>query len=734
MNTIYSASWIGTATDKKPVSPTFSKKIDVSKEISSAQLNITAYGVYEATLNGSRISDFILAPAWTVYRSRVQYQTYDITSEFKYGENEIDVTLGNGWALGNLMGNIKRERFNDTPIFIASIDIIYKDGTTKTIITDDSWTAKTSHILMSEIYDGETQDFTADIEDLGQAKIFDNSKDIIIQQQGEKVVEVDRLPAVEFIITPKGEKVIDFGQNMTGYVEVNVKGKAGDEISFCHAEVLDSDGNFYNENYRAAKATANYILDGQKTSYKPRFTFYGFRYIRIEEFPTDIELKTDNFTAITVHSDLKRTGYFECSNEKVNRLFENIIWGQKSNFLDVPTDCPQRDERLGWTGDAQVFTKAASYNFDVEKFFTKWLTDLHIDQKYWGAVPHVVPNVLNEEPRKEDISGSAAWGDAATVCPWQIYLTYGDKEILERQFESMTLWIDYITKVTTKENLWVGGHHYGDWLALEIEDDYYGATDKYFIASAFYAYSTSLVIKAGAVLGKDVTKYEELYDRIIEAFNAEYVKGDTLAFDTQTAYVLVLHFDLVENRAAMLKRLTELINARGNALSTGFVGTPYLLHVLSDNGESELAYKLLLREEYPGWLYPVTKGATTMWEHWDGIKPDGSMWSKEMNSFNHYAYGAVGDWLYGNVIGINLDEKIPGFEHVILKPEFTELMDYAKGSVISKKYGEISAGWEKKSNGKFCYTFTIPNDTSATLKIAGKNDTDYTSGTYTLEL
>ena len=730
MNNILKAEWIGVKKDISPVSPTFYTQFEVNKEVISASLNITSYGVYVATINDTRVGDFILAPAWTTYKNRVQMQKYDIAYMLKQGQNDIEVTLGNGWALGRLLfEGEQRAQLNDFPVFIAYIELNYQNGTREYVITDESWKAKTSNILFSDIYDGETQDFTTEIKNLGNAKIYTVTKEVIIPQQGEKIVENEVLDAISLIETPKGEKVIDFGQNVTGYVMINMIGNCGDTVSFTHAEVLDAEGNFYNENYRSAKATARFTLDGKPRECKPSFTFYGFRYIRLDEFPEDLQIDISNFKAVVVHSELKRTGYFECNDKMINQLFSNIIWGQKGNFLDVPTDCPQRDERLGWTGDAQVFIRTASYNYDVKRFFSKWLQDLWIYQQDGIAVPHVVPT-MSKKPTEIPIKGSAAWGDAATICPWQIYVTYGDKDILEQQFDSMVAWVDYITMTTTDENLWTGGEHYGDWLGLEVEDEYYGATDKDYIATCFYAHSTSLVIKAGQLIGRDVTRFEELYPRIITAFNEKFVNADgTLTTNTQTAHVLALHFNMVTNKNTMLKRLIELILERDTALTTGFVGTPYLLHVLTENGRADLAYELLFRTKYPSWLYPITKGATTMWEHWDGIKEDGSMWSKEMNSFNHYAYGAVGDWLYGCMLGINTTESKPGFEEIIFKPYFTDKLSFAKAS-IDTKYGKVAAEWER-TGAEIVYTFTIPTGATGVFIDSKTGATDkYTAGTH----
>ena len=510
--------------------------------------------------------------------------------------------------------------------------------------------------------------------------------------------------------------MIDFGQEVTGYVESTLEGNDGDVLDLSFAEVIDKEGNFYTENYRSAKAQYRYICRDGKQTYKPKLTFWGFRYIRINEFPGGTDRVTpDTFTAIAVYSDMKRTGYLRCSNPKLNQLFSNIIWGQKGNFVDVPTDCPQRDERLGWTGDAQVFVRTACLNYDAEKFYTKWLADLAADQPENGYVGHVIPDLL------QNPNASSAWGDAAIICPWTVYLAYGNTDILKQQFASMKKWINYITTHTTTPYLWTGGEHYGDWLGLDAPSgSYKGSSDESFIASAFYAYSTSLVIKAGKVLGEDVSEFEQLYENIVTSFRSHYP-----IYHTQTECILAAHFQLAEDCQSAADQLAEMIVACGNHLETGFVGTPYLLHVLSKYGHLELAYTLLLREEYPSWLYPVTKGATTIWEHWDGIMEDGSFWSADMNSYNHYAYGSVADWIYTVAAGINTVESAPGYEKILIEPYPDTRLNWLKASVETR-HGLVSSEWKKEADF-WRYEITTPVDT--TIIIDGVN-LQVTAGTY----
>ena len=684
------------------------KNFRCAAKAEKAMLEITALGVYEAKLNGERIGDFILAPGWTSYLNRLQVQSYDVTDMLKT-ENSLEVTVGQGWrAIANKRDGSDFLGYRDTAL-IAELTLVYADGRTESIVTDSSWTARESKLRYTNIYDGDIYDATFKAGSARHCICVDLEKDMLIPQEGEKIVEQERMPALQVIKTPAGETVIDFGQNMTGYVEFRIKGTPGAQATISHGETLDRDGNFYNANYRSADAQIKFICDGEEHIYKSALTFFGFRYIRLENWPD--EIKKENFTAVVVHSDIRRTGYFECSDEAVNRLFKNIIWGQKGNFLDVPTDCPQRDERLGWTGDAQVFVRTASLNFDVERFFKKWLHDLAADQGRDGCVPHVIPNI------SDGMGGSSAWSDAAVICPWEIYRTYGDKKILEDQFDSMKAWIDWMRE-RSENGRRSGGSHFGDWLGLDSpEGSYKGATPEDLIATAYYKYSTELFIKAAHALGRDVAKYENIPAEAAAAFRREYMENGRVKNATQTACVLALYFDITDDRAATATQLNELVKRAGH-LETGFVGTPYLLHALSDNGYAETAYDLLLRREYPSWLYPISKGATTVWEHWDGIKPDGTMWSTDMNSFNHYAYGAVADWMYGAAAGINSDPDHPGFEHIIFRPVTDRRLDFVKASIDTRR-GTVASEW-RRENGRIKYIFTVPEGCGASVVIGGE--------------
>lgn len=694
------AKWIKPVKDMGEVCPVFTREFTAAGEVEEAKLYITALGVYEAELNGTRVGEFVLAPGWTSYQKRLQYQEYDVTDMLKE-ENRLTITVGKGWYRGRIPGwtaSESQEYLKKSPAgLLAQMVITYRNGSTETIASDESFTAAESPVRFSEIYDGETYDASFRAEREEKAVVFDGPSDTLIAQQGEEVREQERVAAAGLFTTPKGEVVIDFGQEVTGYVEIEVDAKNGDTVELSHAEVMDQEGNFYTENYRSAKAKYRYICrDGHQT-YKPKLTFFGFRYIRVDEFPGGpAAAKKANFTAVVLHSEMKRTGFLRCSNPLLNKLFDNVIWGQKGNFVDVPTDCPQRDERLGWTGDAEVFCRTACYNYDAEKFFTKWLADMSADQRADGGVGHVIPDVLCAP------DSSAAWGDAAAICPWEIYLAYGNPEILASQFDCMKKWIGYITSTTKDQNLWTGGTHFGDWLGLDAPSgSYKGSTREDFIASAYYAYSTSLVIKAGKVLGEDVSEYEALHAAIVDTFRKAYPD-----YRTQTECVLAAHFGLAPDCQAAADQLAQLVKGCGTKLQTGFVGAHHILHVLSDYGYEELAYSLLLREQYPSWIYPVTKGATTIWEHWDGIMENGEFWSKDMNSYNHYAYGAVTDWVYGVAAGIRPDEEYPGYERVTVAPVPDKRLGWLK-AVLDTRHGTIRSSWYCEGD-RFRYEIETP--------------------------
>lgn len=711
----YLGNWITSSRDTGDVCPVFRKIWTLRKPAAQARLYLTALGTYEAILNGSRVGDFVLAPGWTAYDKRLQVQCYDVTGLLK-SDNCLEVTVGRGWFRSLMPGmesESKTQRYAQPCGILGWLEIGYKDGSVETIPTDTTWQWGESPVRFSEIYDGETYDAGFVTKEWEKAAPLEWSKDILIPQEGEEIREQERLTAKEVFTTPAGETVVDFGQEITGYVEFTVDAHLGDRVKILHCEVLDKDGNFYTENYRSAKAELSYICREGKQTWHPRLTFFGFRYLKLVEFPG--QAKPEQFTAIVVHSQMKRTGYLRCSDDGLNQLFSNILWGQKGNFLDVPTDCPQRDERMGWTGDAQVFVKTATYQYDVEKFFRKWLRDLSAEQQANGAVSWIVPDYLPNQ------GCSAAWGDAATIIPWQLYLTYGDESVLHEQFDSMRGWVDYITNTTTTPGLWTGGTHFGDWLGLDAPSgSYKGSSRDDFIATAFYARSTELLIKAGHVLGRDVARYEALHETIVKHFRETFP-----TYLTQTEHVLAVRFGLAPDLRAAADALAELVVRDGRQLRTGFVGTPYLLHVLSEYGHNGLAWDLLLRKAYPGWLYSVGQGATTIWEHWDGIMEDGSFWAADMNSYNHYAYGAVADWVYEKAAGICPLEEAPGFQRVRIAPMPDKRLSWLEAS-IDTRHGRVSSRWSRQGCS-IRYEITTP--VPAEITIGGKTK-HVTPGSY----
>jgi alpha-L-rhamnosidase len=697
--------------------------------VERARAYVTSHGLNEMQLNGQRVGDQIFTPGWTSYNKRLQYQTYDVTSLIKSGDNALGVTLGNGWYRGFLAWQDRRNIYGDRLALLCQIKITYKDGREETVGTDGSWKAATGPILMSEIYHGETYDArlekagwaTAGFADGGwsKVKVADHRKDDLIAPAGPPVRRIEELKPVKVLKTPAGETVVDLGQNMVGWVRLKAQGPAGTTITLRHAEVLDKAGNFYTENLRAAKATMRYTMKGGgPETFEPHFTFFGFRYVAVAGYPG--EVTPESLTGVVVHSDMARTSAFETSKPLVNRLQHNIIWGQKGNFLDVPTDCPQRDERLGWTGDAQAFSPTAAFNMDVAAFFTKWLKDVAADQFASGSVPHVVPNVLPDFEGKNP-GGAAGWADVAVIIPWNMYLSYGDKRVLETQYDSMVKWVGYEKQRAGDGYVWAGDFHFGDWLAFASNaSDYPGATTgKDLIATAFFAHSTDLLQRAALVLGKkdDAVRYGEQLGRIKSAFRREFVtETGRVGEDTQTAYTLALQFDLLPDDLLPVaaKRLAQEVRTRKH-LTTGFLGTPYLCHVLVRYGYLDEAYMLLNREDYPSWLYPVKQGATTIWERWDGQKPDGSFQNAGMNSFNHYAYGAIGDWMYRVMAGLQIDESMPGYKHILIQPQPGGGFTSVKAS-HDTMYGPASSAWTLK-DGRFELAVEVPPNTRATVRL-----------------
>ncbi len=712
------ASWIEPGFDEdystSQPAPMLRSEFVAGKGIVSARAYVTSHGVYEMHINGRRIGEDLFTPGWTSYLNRLQYQTYDITGYLQEGENAVGVFLGDGWFRGYIGWGDQRNYYGETLALLAQIVITHEDGSTTVYGTGEDWKSCTGPILRSDIYNGEYYDARLekdgwtmtgyDDSNWQGVRIASHGKAKLIAQQAPPVLKIQELRPVDIFTTPEGDLVADMGQNMIGWIKLRVRGPSGTRVTLRHAEVLDRNGNFYTDNLRSADQTNTYVLKGEGVEvWEPRFTFQGFRYVAIEGFPG--RLTADDLTGVVIHSEMEPTGHFQSSQPLINQLQHNIVWGQKGNFLDVPTDCPQRDERMGWTGDIQVFAPTSNINMNTAGFLSKWLGDLAADQNEEGSVPHVVPNVLGD-----GAYGSAGWGDAALIVPWSLYNYFGDKRILEEQYESMKSWVEFMRRraaTNDKPFLWDTDFSFGDWLSYSTESNahYPGAyTDFHMIATMFFAHSTDLLRRSAEVLGKDddAARYGELFEEIREAFLREYVTpGGRVMSDTQTAYLLALAFDLLpeDNIPVAVNRLVTDVLSRGH-LTTGFLGTPHLNPVLSRYGHHETAFNLLLRERYPSWLYPVTMGATTIWERWDGIKPDGTFQDEGMNSFNHYAYGAIGQWLFETVAGIS-PEPGSGYSSSIISPVPGGGLDHAR-AIIKTMYGKIESAWDIKGQ-----TFTL---------------------------
>ena len=700
------------------------KTVAVDKAVKSARVYATALGVYELYVNGEKIGDEYLTPYCNDYSTWLQTTVFDVTDALKSGDNAIKFMLGGGWAVSRFGLGSNRPGFNGTYAdhisLLAELHIAYEDGTETVIGTDETWNATESVVRFSGIYDGEIYDPNTDCSELKPVIVEDIDTSRVQDRLSVPLRITERIKPVELIISPKGEKIIDLGQEITGWFEFRCNAPKGTAIKLSYFEVMQQ-GCFYRENLRSAKAEYTYISDGEERIVRPFHTFYGFKYIMVEGLD-DINL--DDFTGCVVHSDIPRTGFITTSNPKVNRLALNALWGQRDNFLDVPTDCPQRDERLGWTGDAQAFSGTACFNMDSSAFFQKYMYDTLKEQnKRNGCVPHVVPAV-----GMGGDGGSCAWADVATIVPWNLYMFYGDKELLKNTYPNMKGWVEWI-KATDEANncgrLWNVGFHFADWLALDTKNNsVMGGTDPFFVASAYYYYSTSLLVKAAKALGydEDYEKYSKLLDEIYNAIQNEYFTPNGLmAQTTQTAYVcaLFMGFAPEQHRAKLAKLLDDELSATGGKLRTGFVGTAYLNRTLSLNGYNKRAYQLLLNEEYPGWLYEVNLGATTVWERWNSLLPDGSISDTGMNSLNHYAYGAVMEWVYRDVAGINPVEDAPGFRKALLRP----MPDYTLPKVSAKynsAVGWYESSWEIRKN-LFVWDVKIPFGAEAVVVFPNGN-------------
>ena len=685
-----------------------------------ATLKATALGLYFAELNGVRVGDAYLTPGWTSYNKMLQVQEYDVTALLKEGENVLTLTVGEGWFCSGVTWEKKRDLYGEQSAVCA--DLILTD---KTVSTDESWTARECYIRESGIYDGETQDFTAECKPLTVCEVAFN-KSVLLPQISEPVRGIERLAVKEIIRTPAGELVYDFGQNMAGVVEVKTPEDFDGTLTLQFAEILVN-GNFYTDNLRSAKATDTFTVKGAKTL-SPEFTFHGFRYMKL----MGAELPKGNITAIVRHTDMKRTGHVRMNNARFNRLMENVVWGQKSNFVDVPTDCPQRDERLGWTGDINAFCTTAAYNYDIRAFMKKWLADVRNDQAESGEIPHVIPDCLRGAG---DRSTAALWSDAIVMIPWKLYRMYGDISFLSDNYAAMQKYMNSYEK-NVDDGLVVRGFNYGDWLAQDGEkfkQSINGRTESVFLASAFYLECLRIVSETAKLLGDSAEiVYRVKYQKSLDRIRAEYITPNgRVAVDTMTAQALALCFGIVPAESAKngAKVLSDNARAHSYKVTTGFAGTPYLLFALADNGFIETAFKILLNSSFPGWLYEVDMGATTIWERWDSLLPDGTPNPDGMNSYNHYAYGSVMEFVYRRIAGI--DPLKAGFEKIRVAP-----IPYVAFPKFRAEYesvqGRIVSSFEQK-DGKIIYGIEIPDGVEADIVLPNEAPVSVRGGKHVFE-
>ena len=709
------AEWI--AHPKLPKAPAdrpaaqLRKTFRLSATPREARLYITARGIFEPSVNGERVGADHLTPGWTDYRHRFEYLTYDITEQLKAGENTLSALLADGWYCGWFGFKLRRDHYGDTPALLAVLRLVEADGTVRWIGTDSSWRASIGPILNADIYNGESVDARLAFgQNEKTAKVLSFPWIHLAAKAFGRVRTIDELKPASLAQPVQGRHVFDLGQNMVGSIRLRLKAPRGTKITIRYAEMLEADGTLYTANYRSAKSTDTYVCRGGGLEiYEPRLTFHGFRYVELSGLKTKPAI--DAVTGLVWHSEMESTGAFECSDPLVNQLQSNIRWGQKGNFLELPTDCPQRDERLGWTGDAQVFIPTAAFNYDIASFFRKWTRDLVDGQHATGAYPDTAPDLFFNIWSSNE-GGNAAWAEAGVICPWVVYQKYGDIRILEENYPAMTRYVSYLEK--TSDRLIRPDTNYGDWLSPEAVNPSWAATPCDLIGTAYFARATELLAKTATALGRsaDARRHTALHKRIVAAFNRHYVTADArLAGDSQTAYLLALAFDLLPDskRSPALSHLERALARRNNHLCTGFVGTPLLCPVLTRFGRHDLAYKLLFNDGYPSWLYPVKNGATTMWERWNSWTPDKGFGDAGMNSFNHYAYGAIGEWLYSTVTGIS--ELSPGFKHILLRPIPHEKLTHARAT-LDTPHGVVSSQW-KRSGKSFTWQITIPPNTSA---------------------
>ena len=710
--------------------------------VARATLHATAQGVFEAYLNGNPVSDDVLSPGWSSYEWRLRYRSYDVTSLLQ-PSSVLGVALGNGWFRGRLGWSGGSAYYGNELAALAQLEIEFADGYVQTIVTDNTWKAGPSAIVSNDLYDGQTIDarrhsnawLAPNFSDEAWTGVHPAELDFstLAPYSSPPVRRQEELPPIKIWTSPAGKTLIDFGQNLVGWVRARVQGPAGTTVTLRYAEVLEHD-ELGVRPLRTAKVTDRFILSGGEDVFEPTFTFHGFRYVEVDGWP--VELTADALTAVVVSSDLRRTGEFECSDELLNQLHRNVVWGTRGNFLDVPTDCPQRDERLGWTGDIAVFAPTAAYLFDVADFLRNWLADLAAEQRAAdGMVSFVVPDVLKyiEKPSYfPPPESTAIWSDAAVWVPWALWQAYGDLQVLSDQYDSMTAHIRRVESLLSPTGLWDTGFQFGDWLdpTAPPDDPISSKADNGVVATACLYRDLRILTEAADLLGRseDAAHFAELAERTKTAFNDNYVNDDgTIRSDAETVYALAIVFGLLDLEATQLsgKRLAELVAESGYHIQTGFAGTPYVLDGLATTGHLDEAYQLLLQRECPSWLYPVTMGATTIWERWDSMLPDGTINPGQMTSFNHYALGAVADWLHRSIGG--LTPLQPGYSRVLIAPQPGGNIHWARSS-LETRHGKISVSWSRDDDGPIELDITVPEGVTALLRLPGTQEQEFGSG------
>lgn len=702
----------------------FRRTLNLPSGVRRATVYASAHGIFELRIGGQRVGEDLFAPEWTDYLKRIHYRTYDVTALLGSGPQELTAALGDGWWSGYVGWQEQRGRYGSLEnSLLVQLEVELTSGERLTFGTDGSWQCTTGAILASDFQMGETFDARLTPRDWISAREVSPPPASLVAQRSEPVRITETLVPVSRAEVAPGIFVYNLGQNLSGWVRLKVDAPAGTRVQLRHGERLNPDGTLYTENLRRAKATDVYVCRGGGVEvWEPTFTFHGFQYVELTGLPgTPLP---DAITACVVHSATPPAGHFECSHPGVNRIWLNGLWSQRDNFLSVPTDCPQRDERLGWMGDAQVFLRTATYNMDVAAFFTKWMVDVEDAQTPDGIFPDVAPR-LREDLNfvgLDQLCGAAGWGDAGVIVPWTLWRMYGDRRILQRHWRAMTAWLDWIER-HNPDGLRVNQlfNNYGDWLCIPTDTTFRTHSPmKNLLATAYWADDAAKMSRMARELGREAesTRFRSMFERVRAAFQSEFLREDgRLTVDQQTAYLVALAFDLlppeVRHRAA--ERLVANIRDLNWHLSTGFIGISHLNPTLTLAGHSDVAYRLLFQDTFPSWLYPVKHGATTIWERWNGWTHEEGFFNPQMNSFNHYSLGSVGEWFFRHVLGIELDPDIPGFRRFVLRPYVGEGLDHARGSYRTL-HGEVRSAWRREAN-RLVWDVTVPPNTSARISI-----------------